>query len=107
MKPDALPPVTSLPASPSAVVGRNGLNTRVMPTAWPPMVRVTPDPAPWPEAVPPAEPEHADTAITAAVATANGIGHRLAFLDFLRNIRPPHEGCRAIHDVGRRPFVWL
>jgi hypothetical protein len=103
MKPDALPPVTSLPASASAVVGRNGLNTRVMPTAWPPMVRVTPDPDPWPEAVPPTDPEHADTAITAAAATANGIGHRLAFLDFLRNIRAPHEICRAIHDVGRWP----
>src|SRR5487761_376274 len=121
MKPDEVPEVTSLPASPSALVGRNGLNTRVMPTAWPPTVRMTPDP--WPDPAP-AEPAHADTAIKAARARADGARHRLtlalafagALPIILLNIMAPFWAMGGCRDLGRiassgtsgrrRPRTW-
>src|ERR1700746_2690610 len=86
MKPDELPVVTALPARLSALVGRNGLNTRVMPTSWPPTVRMVPDPDP--DVPPPAAPEHADTASTAVRASAAGTGHRLAFAPAFGDVLP-------------------
>src|SRR5580693_1920085 len=115
MKPEEPPPVTSLPARLRAVVGRNGLNTRVMPTASPPMFKMMPDPdVPCPDAVLPPELEHAaaEAAIrTAAAATAGG-RQRLVlpcFLLFSTALIPPESGqwwisfLRAIPACGPGP----